>query len=78
MPRRRDSDPIEISREVLPNIALIGVGRPPGFKVRCRFRLVGMSIVRDFGLEMTGCLFEEVLLSPDKLKVERAKIARVV
>ena len=78
MPGRRDIDPIEISREVLPNIALIGVGRPPGFKMRCRFRLMGMSIVRNFGLEVTGCLFEEVLLSPDKLKVERAKIVLVV
>ena len=78
MPGRRDIDPIEISLEMLPNIALIGVGRPPGFKMRCRFRLMGMSIVRNFGLEVTGCLFEEVLLSPDKLKVERAKIVLVV
>ena len=75
---RRDIDPIEISHEVLPSIALIGVGRPPGFKMRCWLRLVGMSIVQNFGLEVTGCLFEEVLLSPDKLKVERAKIACVV
>ena len=44
----------------------------------CRFRLVGMSIVRNLSLEVTGCLFEEVLLSLDKLKVERAKIARFV
>ena len=34
--------------------------------------------MQNFGLEVTGCLFEKVLLSPDKLKVERAKIARVV
>ena len=46
--------------------------------MRCWFRLVGTNIVRNFGLEVTGCLFEEVLLSPDKLNVERAKIARVV
>ena len=78
MPGRRDIDPIEISREVLPNIALIGVRRPPGFKMRCRSRLVGTSIVQNFGLEVTGCLFEEVLLSPDKLKVECVKIERVV
>ena len=63
---------------MLPNIALIGVGRRPGFKMRCRFRLVGTNIVQNFDLEVTACLFEEVLLSLDKLKVERAKIARVV
>ena len=78
MPGRRDIDPIEISREMLPNIALIGVRRPPGFEMRCRSRLVGTSITQNLGLEVTSCLFEEVLLSPDKLKVERAKIARIV
>ncbi len=44
--------------------------------MRCRFHLVGTNIVLNFDLEVTGCLFEQVLLSPDKLKVERAKIAR--
>ena len=78
MPGRRDIDPIEISLEMLPNIALIGVGRRPGFKMRCRFRLVETNIVQNFDLEVTGCLFEQVLLSPDKRKVERAKIARVL
>tara|TARA_Y100001968_G_scaffold17083_1_gene13571 strand:- start:442 stop:741 length:300 start_codon:yes stop_codon:yes gene_type:complete len=76
VPGRRDIDPIEISLEMLPNIALIGVGRRPGCKMRCRFHLVGTNIVLNFDLEVTGCLFEQVLLSPDKLKVERAKIAR--
>ena len=36
-----DSDPIEISREVLPNIALIGVGRLAGSRCVADFALWG-------------------------------------
>lgn len=78
LPGRDDIDPVEMPRELLPNIALIAVERRGLDEMRCRFRLVGTNIVRNFGRDVTGCLFEEVFLSPDKLKAERAQIARVV
>jgi hypothetical protein len=58
MPRRRDIDPCELPRHLLPQLQLIDViegGR------RFYFRLVGTAIVEAFGGEFTGRYTEDVI-----------------
>ena len=64
MPRRRDIDPSELPRHLLPQLQLIDVvedGR------RFYFRLVGTAIVEAFGAEFTGKYVEEVI-PPDSIE----------
>lgn len=55
-PSRADIDPTEI-RALLPNVFLVErLGDPP----RYRYRLVGTTVVKEFGEEITGRYLDEV------------------
>jgi hypothetical protein len=55
-PTRAEIDPGEI-RALLPNVFLVErVGEPP----RYRYRLVGTTVVKEFGEEITGRYLDEV------------------
>jgi hypothetical protein len=56
LPGRRHLDPIDIP-ELLPNIWMIDVQRPP---LRFRFRLVGTEIVKFTGRDVTGRWLDEI------------------
>jgi DNA-binding NarL/FixJ family response regulator len=58
MPRRRDIDPAELPKHLLPQLQLIDVvdgGR------RFHFRLVGTAIVEEFGREYTGKYTDDLI-----------------
>jgi hypothetical protein len=60
MPCRRDIDPIEIPRKVLPNLQVIEV---IDGGARFRYRLVGTALVEAYGKDFTGRIADE--LFPD-------------
>jgi hypothetical protein len=60
MPRRRDIDPVEIPRRLLPNLQITEL--VDGGK-RIRYRLAGTAIVEAYGAELTGKYFDEVFSS---------------
>jgi hypothetical protein len=57
MPCRRDIDPTEISRELLPNLQIIDV---IGGGERFRYRLAGTNLVDAYGEEFTGKYSDEL------------------
>jgi hypothetical protein len=56
LPERRDVDPLELDRRLLPQLLLIEIDGG-----RYRFRLVGTEIVRRLGFDPTGRHVEDVL-----------------
>jgi len=61
MPSRRDIDPTEIPRKILPNLQLIDV---VDGGARFRYRLVGTATVEAYGKDFTGQHPDEIF-SPD-------------
>jgi hypothetical protein len=57
MPRKRDIDPVELSRKLLPNIQIIEV---VDGGARFRYRLVGTASVDAFGSDYTGRYVDEM------------------
>jgi hypothetical protein len=55
-PARRDIDPLDF-RYLMGRIVLIDVLREP---LRFRFRLQGIEVVKYFGRDMTGMLFDDI------------------
>jgi hypothetical protein len=70
LPGRRHLDPIDIP-ELLPNIWMIDVQRPP---LRFRFRLVGTEIVKFTGRDVTGRWLDEIY--PDYEKTDAFRMHR--
>jgi hypothetical protein len=62
MPRKRDIDPTEIHRKILPNLQIIDVIDQGA---RFRFRLVGTALVEANGKDYTG-QYPDELLSKDR------------
>ena len=60
MPRKRDIDPVEIPRKILPNLQIIEV---IGGGARFRYRLVGTALVEAYGMDFSGRIADE--LFPD-------------
>jgi len=67
MPRKRDIDPVELPRKLLPNIQIIEV---VDGGARFRYRLVGTASVDAFGSDYTGRYVDE-MFSDDRLKFIR-------
>jgi hypothetical protein len=74
LPDRRDVDPLEMERRVLPNLLLIEVQQGE----RYRYRLVGTDVVRRVGRDPTGGYVHEVLTGAYRdhvLGINRAAVA---
>lgn len=56
MPAFSDLDPLDIPRPALPHVFLIDVLAPKRFAVR----LQGTAVVRQAGVDLTGCLIHEI------------------
>jgi hypothetical protein len=56
LPERRDIDPLELDRRLLPHLLLIELDG-----ARYRFRLIGTEIVRRLGYDPTGRYVDDVL-----------------
>lgn len=70
LPSRRDIDPAEFPKKILPRVAVIAVEQQDGR--RCyRYRLAGTEIVSRAGRDPTGKSFEE-LYEGDYLETARA------
>jgi hypothetical protein len=59
LPARRDIDPLELPRSMLPNMLLLDVDRSGGAP-RFRVRLAGTGFVALYGYEVTGRYFDEL------------------
>ncbi len=70
LPSRRDIDPLEMPRTLLPWINLIEVHRPGG-KLSYRHRLVGTGIVDMRNRDGTGRWFEELYDEARRARVHR-------
>jgi hypothetical protein len=73
LPERRDIDPLELDRRLLPHLLLIEIDG-----MRYRFRLVGTEIVRRLGFDPTGRQVEDVLSGAYRdhvLAINRALVA---
>jgi len=57
MPARRDIDPIEMDRRLLPNLMLCGISAHGNV---IRFRLVGTSLAKRWGFDPTGQLLSDL------------------
>ena len=57
MPARRDIDPIEMDRRLLPHLMLCGISAHANM---IRFRLVGTSLAKRWGFDPTGQLLSEL------------------
>jgi hypothetical protein len=68
MPRKRDIDPVELPRKLLPNIQIIEV---VDGGARFRYRLVGTASVDAFGSDYTGRYVDE-MFSDDRLNFIRS------
>ena len=77
-PARCDIDPVELPPRMLPNIAIVSVESDGNEDDRFSYRLVGTNVVRHFGADVTGRSFEDIFLTPDELRVERAHYAHVL
>ncbi|ANK79640.1 MAG: hypothetical protein TEF_01650 [Rhizobiales bacterium NRL2] len=60
MPARRDFDPAETPRALLPHILLIDVDAGEGAESRFRWRLIGTHVTTMLGRDMTGRWFDEI------------------
>jgi hypothetical protein len=77
-PARCDIDPVELPPRMLPNIAIVSVERSGNEDDRFSYRLVGTNVVWHFGADVTGRSFEDIFLTPDDLRAERAHYAHVL
>lgn len=59
LPARRDIDPLELPKVLLPQILLFEVIRTPE-RLRFRFRLAGTAFSRLVGRDVTGVIFDEL------------------
>jgi hypothetical protein len=59
LPGRRDIDPLELPRHLLPRVVLLDVIREAG-ACRFRFRLAGTGYVEVLGRDPTGVFYEEI------------------
>jgi hypothetical protein len=59
LPARRDIDPLDLPRAMLPNILLLDVERATG-ALRFRVRLAGTGFLDLYGREVTGRYFDEL------------------
>jgi hypothetical protein len=67
MPRRRDIDPLDMPRPLLPHLELVEFGDGG----RPRYRLVGTAIVDAMGRDMTGRFLDTVLVGEHAAFVDR-------
>lgn len=77
-PARRDIDPVELPPRLLPNIAIVTVGRCENTDAGFLYRLVGTNVVRYFGSDVTGRLFKDIFSAPDELQAERSHYSHVL
>ena len=77
-PARCDIDPKELPPRMLPNIAIVSVEGSGNEDDHFSYRLVGTNVVRHFGADVTGRSFEDIFLTPDDLRAERAHYSSVL
>jgi len=63
LPGRRDIDPLDLPRRILPNLLLFDVERTRD-DLRFRFRLAGTGFATLIGREATGRYFDEIAPDP--------------
>ena len=73
MPGRRDIDPVEMPRRLLPNLQITEV---VDGGMRFRYRLTGTAVVEAYGAPLTG-LFYDQLFSGERLRRIEANLRRV-
>ncbi len=76
LPGRRDIDPLELPRYLLPRIVLLDVVRLDG-RFRFRFRLVGTGYVEVLGRDPTGTFYDEIA-APAQTQVPIDVMNRIV
>jgi hypothetical protein len=67
MPRRRDIDPLDMPRPLLPHLDLVEFGDGG----RARYRLIGTALVDAMGRDMTGRFLDTVLSGEHAAFVDR-------
>jgi hypothetical protein len=72
-PSRADIDPIEIPN-LLPFVVLMDIEREP--TLRFRHRLIGTAVVSNFGRDLTGRYFDEIVVNDHQRAIGEA-FARV-
>jgi hypothetical protein len=77
LPRRREIDPLEIPRGLLPGIGIFDWLPQTGGAIRIRYRLLGDNHTRAIQRNLSGCYFDDVH-APDTIAALLAEYAGIL